>query len=369
MAQPKFSSCNPKADVLSGKTDVKTECIERPLRRLFRRHGRYVAKHPYPFFFIPLILSGCLAIGMVHFELETDTEYLVTPKNGPAKAERKIVQRYFDFDLTGRFLPDRSPVLDGFADIVIKSRTGGNVLTRDHIADVIRLDEFVRGVRALDDNGKPYGFEDVCARFKGGCLQHPILMAYRGNASLVDGTDLTYPNHLVGGSPFFVGHILGGVQLRDNVSQVVKSAQATRLTYYVKYIEAEDQRMSNRWFLALTDALEAFHLPHIIIYHCETNSLAEQFNAASADITPKFAAPFTLLIMFSILSCMMNDWVRSKPWLAISGVLSAGLALVSVFGLLSAVGCRAVPQVGLVPFLTLGEIHRIFKQIYLHYLP
>ncbi len=52
---------------------------------------------------------------------------------------------------------------------------------------------------------------------------------------------------------------------------------------------------------------------------------------------------------------MMNDWVRSKPWLALVGVISAGLSLLSVFGLLSALGVRAVPQVGLVPFLILGE--------------
>ena len=54
-------------------------------------------------------------------------------------------------------------------------------------------------------------------------------------------------------------------------------------------------------------------------------------------------------------SCMMTDWVRSKPWLALLGVISAGLSLLSVFGLLSALGVRAVPQVGLVPFLILGK--------------
>ena len=59
--------------------------------------------------------------------------------------------------------------------------------------------------------------------------------------------------------------------------------------------------------------------------------------------------------LFLHCSCMMNDWVRSKPWLALLGVISAGLSLLSVFGLLSALGVRAVPQVGLVPFLILGK--------------
>ena len=39
---------------------------------------------------MPLVLSALLGFGLKHFQLVTDTEYLVTPKNGEAKTERKV---------------------------------------------------------------------------------------------------------------------------------------------------------------------------------------------------------------------------------------------------------------------------------------
>ena len=41
-------------------------------------------------------------------------------------------------------------------------------------------------------------------------------------------------------------------------------------------------------------------LQDIIFYHCATNSLETQFDQASKDIIPQFAAPFSLLIIFSV---------------------------------------------------------------------
>ena len=80
---------------------LQRDFIDRPLRTLFSRLGKYIGRHPYPFLIIPLVISACLSLGLKYFEIETDTEYLVTPKNGPAKHERKIVDTYFSLDEVG----------------------------------------------------------------------------------------------------------------------------------------------------------------------------------------------------------------------------------------------------------------------------
>lgn len=332
------------------QASCKTNCIEAPLRKLFQKHGTYVAKHPYPFFVIPLILACCLGYGLRYFELEKDTEYLVTPKNGPAKAERRVVQQYFHVDQTDGFLPERSPVLDGFTDVLIAASHEGDILTPKYLQSVINLDQFIRNVTALDDAGKLYGFEAICATWQGQCIDHPVLLVFQRNASLANFIKLTYPTY----SHIFLGHSLGNVTMLGNTSYI-QHAQATRMTYYVKYESPLEQELAHRWFQKLRYALEDYKDPNLVIRHGATNSLTTQFDEASEDIAPKFAAPFILLITFSIMSCMMNDWVRSKPWLALMGVISTGLSLASVFGLLSALGIKAVPQVGLVPFLTLGK--------------
>jgi len=54
---------------------------------------------------------------------------------------------------------------------------------------------------------------------------------------------------------------------------------------------------------------------------------------------------------------MSADWVRSKPWLGNLGVLSAGLAVVSGFGLVLLIGVPFIDIVASSPFLVLGKLY------------
>ncbi len=156
------------------------------------------------FFLLPLVVSACLGFGLKYFQLETDTEYLVTPKNGEAKAERRVsvghgavevsteveplwcrhptpfyvscegstashflvegiavdqcknkltnllqvILENFDLNQTHEFLPERGAVLDGFLDVIIASPDGGHVLTPSKIAAIHKLDDFIRNIWA-----------------------------------------------------------------------------------------------------------------------------------------------------------------------------------------------------------------------------
>ena len=187
----------------------KTDCIERPIRRYFYKHGGYVAKHPYPFFLIPLIMSACLGFGLKYFQLETDTEYLVTPKNGEAKMERKVITNNFHLDQAEHFLPERGAVLDGFLDVIIASRDGGHVLSSRHVRSIHKLDAYIRGLTARDDVMYNYTYEAICARWHGRCTMQPILAIY-SNVSTADYLPLTYPWF---NNQFFLGNLLGTNQL------------------------------------------------------------------------------------------------------------------------------------------------------------
>ena len=86
----------------------QTNCIVQPLRGYFERHGRYVAKHPYPFFIIPLIVTGCLSYGLWHLEIIEDVERLFAPRNGVSKLERKIAADNFYTEKKDHFIPGAS---------------------------------------------------------------------------------------------------------------------------------------------------------------------------------------------------------------------------------------------------------------------
>jgi len=350
------------------KCVCRTNCIESPLRGYFERHGRYVAKHPYPFMFVPLIMTLCMGYGLRHLEVINDTEYLVTPKNGQSKSERRIIQEFFHVDQHGGFMPERSPALDGFLDIVISSKDESNILQSKHIESIIQLEELVNNVTVTDSTGSTYNYQDICASWKErngeeGCMPMPLLkLIYENNPTNVDKTEVNYPkqgysmkmeNGMENIVDLFMGNILGNVTVENGTTRVTY-ARATRITFFLRYETATEQAKSDLWFTEVEKVLTQYENENIFIYHSATNSLMIQFDKASQDIAPKFAFPFILLILFSIFSCMMDDWVRSKPYLALMGVLSAAFSLATTFGLLAALGVKAVPQVGLVPFLTLG---------------
>ena len=59
---------------------------------------------------------------------------------------------------------------------------------------------------------------------------------------------------------------------------------------------------------------------------------------------------------------MSMDWVLSKPWLGSLGVVSAGLAVVSSFGLMLHIGVPFIDITASIPFLVLGK--SFFRQPY-----
>ena len=333
--------------------------IDEPLKGLFHSFGYYIGKNPWPFVIVPLVVTVFLSLGLRYFEIEKDTEYLVTPKDGIAKEERQIVQQYFSSYHSQEFLPNRNPVLDGFADVIV-SFDEGNILTPSGLKVLIDIDTFITTL-AFNVTDNKVDFSNLCGRWESSCIDRPILSLYQYNDTYADIKSphyrrLYYPYH----QHLFIGQSLGGVETTQDEygDAYVESAKAVRLMYYVKYSSQQEMHEADQWFAQMIDALlEEFtnKTEGFQIYSGSTSSLARQFDEASEDIMPKFVIPLIILVMFSVGSCMMSDWVRSKPWLALLGVLSAFLALLSSFGLLSAVGTKAVPQVGLVPFLILGK--------------
>ncbi|KAK1795093.1 hypothetical protein P4O66_010276 [Electrophorus voltai] len=83
-------------------------------------------------------------------------------------------------------------------------------------------------------------------------------------------------------------------------------------------------------------------------------SREEEFESSSASVIPFFSITYCLSINIAIISCLRLDCVRNKVWVASCGVLSAGLAVLSSFGLLLFCGIQFPMTVATAPFLILG---------------
>lgn len=95
-------------------------------------------------------------------------------------------------------------------------------------------------------------------------------------------------------------------------------------------------------------------LPDIKILRFSSLSMEQELENNTNSVTPFFALNLGVMITFCVVTCMMVDWVKSKPLLGLLGVVSAVLATLAALGMVMYCG---VPFIGLnlaAPFLMLG---------------
>ncbi|KAM6142009.1 patched domain-containing protein 3 [Phoenicopterus ruber ruber] len=322
-----------------GCSCCNTDCVERPLRRLFEGLGSGVAACPWPFLLVPLLLSGGLGAGFLFLpqRQENDIEGQFTPTWGPAKAERDFVRQHFPTDDSERFSAPRLPTEGAYAALIAVAEK--SVLELPARRDVLRLDAAVRDL----------GYEQHCARSGGACASpNPVLPLLRDAAAL---KNLTFP---VSGSSF-LGAALGGVQT-DTDGRVV-SAQALKLVYYLREdgpSAAASQQWLESFLQSIPAKLDALAFTSIKVTYFTSLSRQQEFEGNTKSVIPLFSVTYFLTITFSVISCLRLSCIRNNVWLACCGVVSAGLAVLSSFGLMLFCGVPFVVTVANAPFLILG---------------
>ncbi|KAK2531248.1 patched domain-containing protein 3 [Columba livia] len=315
-----------------------TNCLERPLRRLFRGLGGVVAAWPWPFVLLPLLLSGGLGAGFVFLRQRqaNDIEEQFTPTWGPAKADRDFVQRFFPTNDSERFSAARLPTEGTYAAFIVVATGNGSVLAPAARRDVLRLDAMMRA----------RGYEKLCAVSSGTCaIPNPLQY---DEAAL---ENLTFP--FSGG--LLLGTVLGGVQT-DPDGRVL-SARALRLLYYLREdgpAAAESRRWLESFLLEMPSELAALGITAVRVTYFTSLSRQQEFEGNTKRVIPLFSITYLLTVTFSVISCLRLSCIRNNVWLACCGVVSAGLAVLSSFGLLLFCGVPFVVTVAGAPFLILG---------------
>lgn len=316
-----------------------TNCVERPLRRLFEGLGSGVAACPWPFVLVPLLLSGGLGSGFLFLPQRqaNDIEEQFTPTWGPAKAERDFVRRHFPTDDSERFSAPRLPTEGAYAAFIAVAAGVHSVL--DPAAR--------RGVLQLDAEVRARGYELLCARSGGVCASpNPLLPLLGGAAAALK--NLTFPVN----DDIFLGAALGGVQT-DAAGRVL-SAQALKLVYYLREDGPAAAESREDFLRAVPAEVAELGFTSIQVTYFTSLSRQEEFEGNTKSVIPLFSVTYFLTITFSVISCLRLSCIRNNVWLACCGVVSAGLAVISSFGLMLFCGVPFVVTVANAPFLILG---------------
>ncbi|XP_036375208.1 patched domain-containing protein 3-like [Megalops cyprinoides] len=327
----------------------RTNCIEKQLAAVFQTVGGFIGRHPLWFFVTPLLVSAALGSGFMFLKEReaNDIEDQFTPVDGPAKKERQFVQDQFPFN-DSEFSRLRMHNEGTYASLIAVSRSE-NILTEHAFEEIIRLDKEVKALNVVVGDER-VTYSSLCATTNGKCVTNAVLDIINYTASEITKVNITLPVTLFNRKFVFLGSQVGGVELNSTRKL---NAKAIRLHYFLR----ENETASKLWLDAFikTFANETTHgLNEVSVSYFTSVSRQEEFKGNTKSVIPFFSITYFLAINFSILSCLRLDCVRNKVWVATVGVLSAGLAVLSSFGLLLHCGIPFSMTAASSPFLILG---------------
>ncbi|XP_033107591.1 patched domain-containing protein 3-like [Anneissia japonica] len=332
----------------------RLDFIEQGLTKLYAKYGRIIARCPLPFLIIPVLVAAGLGCGLKYLQSVSSVEYLYTPLNGQGKIDRDIVESFFtseDVDAASVARLSRT-ILYSWA-IVSTKDPDGNALSTDIFTEILKLDEQLKNITIVS-NDTVYGWNDLCLAYDGECLPLLVLKAFGDDVDNLDNLQITYPVYADGaGTQYFLGTDVGGVTYQSGSDVLLERAFAVKLNYYLS-IDRSVRQATNLWSSAFLNFLLNYESDLIDVRVYTTRSLDTELKKVIDQILPIFAVGGSLLIAYAILSSNKRDWVQNKPWLCLSGVISALLAILSSFGLLSYCQVEFTEVVACLPVLILS---------------
>jgi len=280
---------------------------------------------------------------------------LPSPVDGYAKFERAMLDKHFPTNYSS-FDPNRSSKAGRFGRLLITAADGGSLM-RTHVwREIDFLDQVVKNI-TLEWEGNLYDYEQMCAlNFEGYCWDNEALDL----GEFVDQIErrqlnLTYPIWLspstykaYGPFPMY----FGGIKLTED--NTIDGVEAVSLVYFLDSQEDWMVERGSAWEASFLAAVQAQELPNINIYRFSSLTLEQELEENTNSVIPYFSLNIGIMIVFCIVTCMMTDWVKSKPMLGLLGVLSAILASISAFGCVMYFGMDFIGINLAAPFLMLG---------------
>ncbi|CAG0894221.1 unnamed protein product [Darwinula stevensoni] len=245
--------------------------------------------------------------------------------------------------------------------VLFVAKEEGTMLRNDTLHEFLYVTNRLRSAK-LESNGKEYTYEDICGNH---CwdpreeIQNFIDLMPRYEAGEVN---ITYPAFLdpVTLKVMVLPAIFGGIEPSDD-GAVVTYVKAAAVTQVIASKPKEIFELGYEWLLVAETEMNQVRkeLKHLDIYFYSTRIATDQLERGFNAVFPFVTASIFILIGFSSLCLVTLDPVKSKPILAIMGVISAAIATLASMGFLIYI---QVPFIGLIkvaPFLILVSQHAL----------
>ncbi|XP_066147169.1 patched domain-containing protein 3 [Euwallacea fornicatus] len=330
------------------------------LNKSFYKLGLLVGKHPGYFVIVPILITLLGMTGYQKIHNNIDPEYLFSPLNGQGKYERSVVEEFFKVNYSSRFNVARITRAGRFGRVIITSKDGIKNLLRMEIWKELRyLDDLIQNM-TVNYQEEHFTYADVCAKWFDDCFQNDILnLGYIMEEVESGEKNLTFPLTL--NTVTFDVHALpvffGGTEVSED--GFVISVPSLQLVYFGNADNKKYDALGGAWedaFLHLIEQVQDVEnrFKHIRIARFASKTLDHELEKNARSVIPYFTSTFLVMAIFSVLTCMMTDWVRSKPWLGLLGNLSAAMATLCAFGFCMYAGVDFIGINLAAPFLMIG---------------
>ncbi|XP_025835862.1 patched domain-containing protein 3 [Agrilus planipennis] len=329
------------------------------LNKSFYRLGRIVGHYPGYFIIVPVLLTLLAVTGYQKLNNNIDPEYLFSPINGAGKIERATVENFFKMNYTNRFSVARITRAGRFGRVIVTANDGDRNMLRVNVWKELRLlDDIIRNITVYADD-EYFRYEDICARWMDECFKNDILNLDVIMNQVESGElNLTFPLMLnpftweIHAFPVF----FGGTEVSED--NFIVSVPSVQLVYFGNADSTKRDRQGKAWEDAFLDTVGKAQddgvFKHIRIARFASRTLDVEMERNTRTVIPYFTSTFLVMAVFSIVTCMMTDWVRSKPWLGLLGNISALMATASGFGTCMYLGVDFIGLNLAAPFLMIA---------------
>ncbi|XP_067128913.1 patched domain-containing protein 3-like [Centruroides vittatus] len=235
--------------------------------------------------------------------------------------------------------------------IYVKKKFGDNLLKMQSLLEIKHLDEIIRNITTMVD-GRMINYSMVCGVVNEKCFDNPIINVLPQMDDLLSGRrKLKFPveiDPVTYTSRLWVMN-LGGVKHNDEGD--VTEAKVIRLIYAVDESNSSKTEWIREWRKAFLWNVNKLKFHSIEIYPCPFLATELDIKTLVDKITPLISVAIVVVTLFCVMTYMTNSWVRSKPWMGFAATVSAGLAVVSSFGLMGAFGIQNISYNITLPFL------------------
>uniref|UniRef100_A0A182NVC7 SSD domain-containing protein n=1 Tax=Anopheles dirus TaxID=7168 RepID=A0A182NVC7_9DIPT len=311
---------------------------------------------------------------------EIDPEYLFSPIRGEGKSERAIVESYFKVNYTHRFNVGRITRPGRFGRVIVISKDEHNKnLLRSEVWQELRLLDGIIQNATVQYDGETFTYREACARWENECFTNDILnldkiidevsystlhygqvtncakIMYSHKQVEAGDLNLTFP--VMFNPVTWDAHVFpvffGGTEVSDD--NLIISVPSLQLVYFVTADSKRQDARGAAWEEAFLEAVGYAEdhgvFKHIAVARFASRTLDHELERNTRTVVPYFSSTFILMIAFSVVTCMMGDVVRSKPWLGLMGNVSAVMATSAAFGLAMYLGIEFIGINLAAPFL------------------